>query len=61
MNLTLIRDADPAPLRTFGELHWADEQIVLQTLERLCRVAARYKRCRVQAAPPCRKALFVGQ
>lgn len=34
MNLTLIRDPGPAPVRTFGTLHWADEQIVLQTLER---------------------------
>jgi hypothetical protein len=33
MILTLLRDANPAPQRTFGELHWADEQIILQTLE----------------------------
>lgn len=61
MNLTLIRDPGPAPVRTFGTLHWADEQIVLQTLERLCRVAARYKRCRVQAAPPCRSDRVIAQ
>ncbi len=36
MILTLMRDdpqAAPAA-RTFGELHWADDQILLQTLER---------------------------
>jgi hypothetical protein len=35
MNLVLIRDLGPQPVRTFGELHWdPTEQIILQTLER---------------------------
>jgi hypothetical protein len=35
MQLIVIRDAGPAPLRTFGEMHWdPTEQIILQTLER---------------------------
>lgn len=33
MNLTLTRDSDDGA-RTFGELAWADDQVILQTLER---------------------------